>query len=198
MSTTSPITWTQDFLDWSPWIESVSDTGITTGQREHIDAVLAHRKGSAYYEVLANDIESVRARTILFSNIFEGKAGTPRADRELAATAASRVNGCVYCASVHSRLYANLSKQRDLIQHLLDEGVSTDLPARERAVVDLSVKLTNDPEALTSADFEALRGEGFEDIAVLDVIQSAAIFGNANRLMLSLGEPARQIPNPAS
>ncbi|MDQ3654471.1 MAG: peroxidase-related enzyme [Chloroflexota bacterium] len=194
MSAESPIAWTQDFLDWSPWIETVDETGISDEQRVRIDAVLGKRKGSPYYEALANDLESARTRTVLFSDIFEDKEGTPRADRELAATAASRVNGCVYCASVHSRLFSNLSKKRDLMQHLLDDGVDTDLPGRERAIVDVSVKLTRDPESVTSEDFAALRTEGFDDLAILDVIQSAAIFGNANRLMLSLGEPARQSP----
>ncbi len=194
MSAESPIAWTQDFLDWSPWIETVDETGISDEQRARVDAVLGKRKGSMYYEVLANDIESVKTRTVLFSDIFESMTGTPRADRELAATAASRVNGCVYCASVHSRLFSNLSKKRDLMQHLLDDGVDTDLPGRERAIVDVSVKLTRDPESVTSEDFAALRTEGFDDLAILDVIQSAAIFGNANRLMLSLGEPARQSP----
>lgn len=194
MSAESPVTWTQEFLDWSPWIETVDDAGIPDEQRVRVDAVLGKRKGSTYYEVLANDLESVRTRTLLFGDIFESKTGTPRADRELAATAASRVNGCVYCASVHSRLFSNLSKKRDLMQRLLDDGVDTGLPGRERAIVDLSVKLTRDPESVTSEDFAALRTDGFDDLSILDVIQSAAIFGNANRLMLSLGEPARQPP----
>ncbi|MBA3275136.1 MAG: peroxidase-related enzyme [Chloroflexia bacterium] len=194
MSIESPIGWTQNFLDWSPWIETVNEAGVAPEKRERIDAVLGRRKGSTYYEVLANDLESARTRTVLFSDIFESNEGTPRADRELAATAASRVNACVYCASVHSRLFSNLSKKRDLMQGLLDEGVTAPLPGRERAVVDLSVKLTRDPEAVTGEDFGALRKEGFDDLAILDIIQSAAIFGNANRLMLSLGEPARQQP----
>ncbi|MBA2469199.1 MAG: peroxidase-related enzyme [Chloroflexia bacterium] len=194
MSAETHITWTQEFLDWSPWIETVDEAGVAPEQRERIDAVLGKRTGATYYEVLANDLESVRTRTVLFSDIFEGKEGTPRADRELAATAASRVNGCVYCASVHSRVYSNLSKKRDLMQGLLDDGVTAPLADRERAVVELSVRLTRDPEAVTGQDFLALREEGFDDLAILDVVQSAAIFGNANRLMLSLGEPARRQP----
>ncbi len=194
MSAETHITWTQEFLDWRPWIETVDEAGVAPEQREGIDAVLGKRKGSTYYEVLANDLESVHTRTVLFSDIFESEQVTPRADRELAATATSRVNGCVYCASVHSRMFSNLSKKRDLMQSLLDEGVSTPLPDQERAIVDLSVKLTRDPEAVTGEDFGALREEGFDDLAILDIIQSAAIFGNANRLMLSLGEPALQGP----
>ncbi len=197
MSAETPITWTQEFLDWLPWIETVDQAGISREDRDQVDKVLANRAGSTYYEVLANDLESVRTRTVLFSDIFESKTGTPRSDRELAATATSRVNGCVYCASVHARLFSNLSKKRDLMQRLLDAGFETELPGRERAIVDLSVRLTRDPEAVTAADFTALRSEGFDDLEILDVIQSAAIFANANRLMLTLGEPARKAPNGA-
>lgn len=187
------ISWTLDFLDWAPWVETVDETDVTAEQRVEIDSVLGQRAGSTYYETLANDLETVRTRTILFSDIFENKdGGAPRADRELAATATSRINSCVYCASVHARLYANLSKQRTFIQRLLDDGIETNAPERDRAVIDLSAKVTHDPESLTSQDFEALRSQGFADLGILDVIQSSAIFANANRLMLTLGEPARK------
>jgi uncharacterized peroxidase-related enzyme len=196
MTNDTPIAWTQDFLDWLPWIETVNEAGVTPEERERIDSVLAHRKGSAYYETLANDLESVRTRTTLFGDIFESKDGTPRADREFAATVASRVNGCVYCASVHSRLYSNLTRNRETVQGLLDHGVDTELPQRERAITDLSVTLTVAPESITNDDFAALRAEGFDDLGILDIIQSAAIFGNANRLMLTLGEPRRKSATP--
>ncbi len=197
MTHTEPITWTLDFLDWVPWVETVDETGITPEQRADIDEKLGKRKGSTYYETLANDIESVRARTALFSDIFESEGGIPRADRELAATATSRINGCVYCASVHARLFGNLAKKRDLAQRFLDEGIDTELPGRERAVVDFSRKVTLEPEDVSAKDFEALREQGIDDHGILDLIQSAAIFANANRLMLTLGEPARQDPKPA-
>jgi uncharacterized peroxidase-related enzyme len=194
--TTAPVTWTLDFLDWSPWIETVDETGVSPGRRAEIDAVLAHRKGSPYYETLANDLESVRTRTTLFSDIFESAGGTPRSDRELAATATSRVNGCVYCASVHARLFANLAKKRDLAQRLLADGVDTNLPDHEQAIVSFSVQLTATPEAVSPGDLEPLRAQGLDDLGILDVIQASAIFANANRLMLSLGEPKRQEPKP--
>ena len=186
------VTWTTDFLDWHPWIETLDEAEPSAEARSAANEVLGKRAGSTYYEVLANDLESVRTRTTLFSDIFESDGGAPRADRELAATATSRVNGCVYCASVHARLFANLSKQRELTQRFLDEGVGTELPDRERAVTDFSVKLTLDPESIVSGDYDALRAEGFDDLALLDIAQSAAIFANANRLMQTLGEPRRK------
>lgn len=192
--TTLPIAWTTDFLDWVPWVETVDEAGVSSEQRTVIDETLGSRKGSTYYETLANDLDSVRTRTVLFGDIFASEGGTPRSDRELAATATSRINGCVYCASVHARLFGNLTKERVLIQRLLDDGVDTNLPDRERAVVDFSAVLTVSPESVTANDFAPLRAQGFSDLGILDLIQSAAIFGNANRLMLTLGEPARQEP----
>ena len=190
MTESNHIGWTLDFLDWVPWVETVDEAGVTPDQRIAIDSTLGSRAGSTYYETLANDLETVRTRTILFSDIFESQGGAPRADREFAATATSRINGCVYCASVHARLYRNLTKKQDVIQHLLDEGIETSLPPRERAIAELSRKLTMNPESLSPSDLEPLRAEGFTDLDILDLIQSAAIFANANRLMLSLGEPA--------
>lgn len=184
-----PSAFTLEFLDWLPWLPTVDEGGVTPEQRARIDEVVGHRKGSPYYEVLAHDLDALRTRTALFSDIFETKGGADRAERELAATAVSRDTGCVYCASVHSRTYANLSKKRDLVQQLLDEGVDTDLPSYESAIVAFSVKLNRDPESITPADLQPLRDAGLDDEGILDIAQSAAIFANANRLMLSLGEP---------
>jgi uncharacterized peroxidase-related enzyme len=86
-------------------------------------------------------------------------------------------------------MYANFSKQRAVIQRFLDDGLEADLPEVERAVVDLAAKITLDPEALTATDLEPLRKLGFSDLAILDVINYSAFFANANRLMLTLGEP---------
>jgi uncharacterized peroxidase-related enzyme len=192
------VPWTTDFLDWHPWVETLDEAGVTPELREAADRILQKRVGSPYYEVLANDLESVRTRTALFSDIFESDGGAPRADRELAATATSRVNGCVYCASVHARLFVNLTKQRALTLRFLDEGIETELPERERAIVDFSDKLTRDPESVVPGDFDALRTAGFDDLALQDVVQGAAIFANANRLMLTLGEPRRKATVTAS
>ena len=52
------------------------------------------------------------------------------AERELASVAVSRINGCVYCASVHAQRYAQLTKQSDVITRILDHGVATELEPR--------------------------------------------------------------------
>jgi len=121
---------------------------------------------------------------------YNPEAGLPRGERELAAAATSRFNGCIYCASVHARHSATYSKRADDVQRLLDEGVGADLGERWNAIIDACVGLSATPVAFASEHVERLRRAGLDDLAIADVIHAAAFFNWANRLMLSLGEPA--------
>jgi uncharacterized peroxidase-related enzyme len=103
---------------------------------------------------------------------------------------ASRSNGCVYCASVHSAFATHFSKRGEEVQRLLDDGVGADLGDETwNAVRDAVVALTATPVRFGAEHVAALREVGLDDIAILDVINSGAFFNWANRLMLSLGEP---------
>jgi uncharacterized peroxidase-related enzyme len=110
--------------------------------------------------------------------------------RELAAAATSRFNGCIYCASVHARFAATYSKRTEDVDRLLDEGVGTDLQARWNAIVAASVALTATPITFGPQHIDALRKVGLDETSIVDVINAASFFNWANRLMLSLGEPA--------
>jgi alkylhydroperoxidase domain protein len=140
---------------------------------------------------LARAPEALKARTLTDKDIFYNpNAGLPRAERELAAAATSRFNGCIYCASVHSRFAATYSKREDDVQRLLDDGVGADLGERWNAIVAAAAALSTTPIAFGSEHVERLRHAGLDDLAIADVIHAAAFFNWANRLMLSLGEPA--------
>lgn len=181
---------TLDLLEWSPWLERAIDTEISEERKAEIRGFVGDGPNSIYSAVLANDFEALRARALVHRHVYAPRdAPELAAHRELGATTASRINGCVFCASVHARMYVNYTKNREVAQRFLDDGLDADLPAVERAVVDLSAKVTTDPESLTAADFAPLRALGFDDLTILDVINYTAFFANANRLMLTLGEP---------
>ncbi len=192
MSSTTPLAFTLDFLEWSPWLERAIDTDLSPEQRDQVESAIGNAPNSDYIAVLANDFEAWQARALVHRHVYTSEEPEPTSWRELGATTTSRINGCVFCASVHARIYANLSKKRDLAQRFLDDGIDADLPPIERAVVDLSAKLTTNPESLTGEDLEPLRALGFDESGILDVINYAAFFANANRLMLTLGEPRLQ------
>jgi uncharacterized peroxidase-related enzyme len=180
---------TLDELKWKPWLPPVKEEEATPEQDEVIKKTTPAGWGSPYFALLAHDIEALRARTALFNGIMYGPGGLRRADRELATVGVSRTNGCIYCASVHARLHVQLTKDDSLMRRLLDEGTDTELPPRERAIVDYAVKLTKDPEGVNTADIAKLREAGFSDHEILDIAHAASLFAWANRLMLTLGEP---------
>jgi uncharacterized peroxidase-related enzyme len=85
------------------------------------------------------------------------------------------------------------SKRRDDIQRLLDQGVGADLGTRWNAIVRASVALASTPIAFNQEHIEELHSAGLDDAEIVDVINGAAFFNWANRLMLSLGEPSAAV-----
>ncbi len=183
-----PNVFTQDELGWTPWLEPLAESDLT--DRHWAGLVDASRAKSPYFMLLAHDPEVLEARTKADKDIFYNpNGGLPRAERELSATATSRHNGCIFCASVHSRFASTHSKRRDDVQRLLDEGIDADLGARWNAVKDAAVALTDTPVGFGPDEIAKLRAAGLDDFEIADVISASAFFNWANRLMLSLGEP---------
>ncbi|WP_336646818.1 alkylhydroperoxidase domain protein [Microbacterium sp. USHLN186] len=181
-----PEHFTRAEVGWTPHLAPLAEDDLT---QRHLDGLVdAARAKSDYFRLLARDPEVLRARTLVDKDIFYNTAeGLPRAERELSATAASRRNGCVFCASVHSRFAAHHSKRTEDVDRLLEEGVSTPLDERWDAVVAASVALTDTPSVFGEADVQRLRAAGLDDLEIADVVHGAAFFNWANRLMLSLG-----------
>jgi alkylhydroperoxidase domain protein len=187
-SKSEPVAFTQDELGWLPWLDPLAEAELT--ERHWAGLVDRSRVKSDYFRLLVRDPQILEARTKTDKDIFYNVAdGLPRAERELAAAATSRYNGCIYCTSVHARFATVHSRRGDDIQRLLDEGVGADLGERWNAIVRASVALASTPIAFGQQHIEELRAAGLDEAEIVDVINGAAFFNWANRLMLSLGEP---------
>lgn len=121
--TTTKLDFTLDEVAWHPWVETVELATATPEQIAVLEESHARAKISPYYLLLPHDVEILRQRARLFNAVMYGQKGLPRTDRELASVAVSRINGCVYCASVHGRLFVQLTKRPEIMQQLLEEGV---------------------------------------------------------------------------
>lgn len=184
-----PVAFTQAELGWLPWLAPPDEEDLTERQRDSL--IDAARAKSPYFRLLALDPDTLAARTRTDKDIFYNtRGGLPRAERELAAAATSRLNGCIFCASVHARFASHHSKRRDDVQRLLDEGVAADLGERWNAITAAAVALAETPVAFGPGHVARLRGAGLAESEIVDVINGAAFFNWANRLMLSLGEPS--------
>ena len=186
------VEFTLALLDWLPWLTPPDEAALT--ERQRVSLVDAARSKSAYFRLLARDPDILEARTRTDKDIFYNtSSGLPRAERELAAAATSRHNGCIYCASVHARHATTYSKRPNDVRRLLDDGVSADLGERWNAIVAASVALAATPIAFGTAHVTRLRAAGLDDAKIVDVINGAAFFNWVNRLTLSLGEPTKVV-----
>lgn len=185
-----PTRFTKDHLDWLTWLVPLPVEKFTEA---HYDALVQRsRVKNEYFRLLARDPDILRERTLTDLDIFlNTDRGLPRADREIAATAASRVNGCVYCASVHAGFAVTASGRADEVQAILDDGVSARTEPRWDAIVDSTAALTRTPVAFGDPELDALTTAGLDELEILDTVMAGAFFNWANRLMLSLGEPTR-------
>jgi uncharacterized peroxidase-related enzyme len=174
------------------WVPYVTPVDLEEASPEQVDALQitpSNKKVSAYVLTLAHDPESLKARSPLFNAIMYGKGGLPSAERELGAVGASIVNRCVYCAAVHASRFNQMTRRTDVIEAIFAHGVDAELEEYQQAIFNFAVRLSRTPSEAKGEDVAALRELGLSKLEILDLILSASIFGWANRLMHSLGEP---------
>lgn len=181
-------------LGWKAWLDVVSLDVATPEQIAVLEESHPKAKVSDYYLFLVHQPEVLKQRSVAFNAIMYAPGGMPRAERELGATVVSRINGCVYCASVHAQRFEQLAKRTDAIIEVFNDPHTAGTSERERAVVQFSIELTSHPERVSPASIQALKDVGLTEAEILDLMHSVAIFAWANRLMLNLGEPVFDQP----
>jgi uncharacterized peroxidase-related enzyme len=90
-----------------------------------------------------------------------------------------------------------------LVDQLRADYRQAPITAAERAMLDYTVQLTKDATGVTRADIDALRANGFDDRAVLQITLIASWFNYINRVADALGvgrdDPAGvTLPTPPS
>ncbi|TIL73195.1 MAG: alkylhydroperoxidase [Mesorhizobium sp.] len=174
---------------WQPYVVPVDLATATDEQRAAMQVTPSSKGISPYVLTLAHDPESLAVRSPLFNLIMYGRDGLAGSERELGAVAASVVNRCVYCAAVHASRFNNLTKRTDVIEAVFADGLEATLDEHLQAIFDFSACLSTTPPEATADHAQALVDVGLNELECLDLVLSAAIFGWANRLMHTLGEP---------
>lgn len=138
-------------LGWKPWVPPQPKEEVTDVQRDAL--IKPERIDMEYFRLLARDPAALKARTLTDLDIFYNTdGGLGRAERELAATVVSRLNGCEYCASVHQQRAKEEGGDAAAIDRLLEEGVDADLgSAQWSAIRDAALALTESPFAFDAS-----------------------------------------------
>ncbi|WP_419343688.1 CMD domain protein [Achromobacter sp. PD1] len=180
---------TNESLEWKAWLDVVNVETATPEQVAVLEESHPKAKVSDYYLFLVHQPEILRQRSTAFNAIMYAPGGLSRAERELGSTYVSRINGCVYCASVHAQRFEQLAKRNEVIAQVFEDPVTAGTTARELAIGKFSIQITEAPAAVNADSIQALKDAGLNEGEILDLLHSDAIFAWANRLMLNLGEP---------
>ncbi|HEQ1857489.1 TPA: peroxidase-related enzyme [Providencia alcalifaciens] len=188
----SPTAFTQQQLGWESWLSARDVNSLSDNETQTLKK--HGQLNSEYFLLLAHQSEILALRTQIDRGIFYTSGGLPRWEREFAAAAVSKVNGCIYCASVHARKASQYAKEHfgdveKLLATPAGNVLAEGYEPRLLAIVSLVASLSITPIQASVEQVNQLRSLGLTELELLDLIQSSAFFSWANRLMLTLGEP---------
>ena len=175
--------------EWKPYVKPLDLAEASAAQLEALKITPSNTKVSDYVLVLAHDVETLTHRSPLFNGVMYNRGGLSRAEREIGAVGASIVNRCIYCAAVHASRYNQLAKDETVIAAIFADGVDAKIEPRLKAILDFAIKLSKCPSDANASDMQALVDAGLGKDEILDLVLSSSLFGWANRLMHTLGEP---------
>ena len=79
-----------------------------------------------------------------------------------------------------------------MVDAIFADELDVELDDHLQALFDFSARLSTTPPQATEADAQNLADVGLSELEALDLVLSSAIFGWANRLMHTLGEPVKE------
>ncbi len=128
------------------------------------------------------DPEKLNAFAGLYNDLMLADSGLSKLEREMIAVAVSAVNKCFYCLAAHGQAVRQLSGDPILGEQMVMNYRVADLDARQRAMLDFSVKMTEESHRIEEADRQALRDVGFSDRDIWDIAAVASFFNMSNRM----------------
>lgn len=105
-----------------------------------------------------------------------------KGEREMIVTATSAANQCLYCVVAHGAILRIYEKKPLVADQVVVNYRKADISARQRAMLDFAMKVSQASHALEDADFAALHAHGFDDEDIWDIAAITAFFGLSNRM----------------
>jgi uncharacterized peroxidase-related enzyme len=143
-------------------------------------------------QAYAFDHAKLKSFIDLVDDLMLGESGLTKLEREMIAVAVSAVNHCHYCLTAHGAAVRQRAKDPEMGELIAQNYRAADLPARQVAMLDFSVKLTEHPDKMVEADRQALRDAGFSDRDIWDIAATASFYNMSNRMAAA----TEMRPNP--
>ena len=134
------------------------------------------------FRALGHRPDELRAFLDYHDALMERADGLSKAERELVVVTTSGANHCTYCVVAHGAILRIRAKDPELADRAAANPWHVELDDRRRAIVDLALALTREPERFGDADLEAARAAGLTEDEIWDVGSITALFALSNRL----------------
>ncbi len=119
----------------------------------------------------------------------------PRVQKENILLVISAANLNTYCVAAHCELLRGLGVSVERSDQIAVDHRKANLPAREEALLDVALKLTQRPAEYGIGDIDRLRGHGFSDQQILEAIVMCAMTHSLHVANTGLGaEPDFEPP----
>ena len=140
----------------------------------------------------AFDAVKLKAFIDMVDDLMLADSGLSKLEREMIAVAVSAVNHCHYCLTAHGAAVRQRAKDAAFGEVIAQNWRAADLPARQKAMLDFAVKLTEQPAKMVEADRQMLRDAGFSDRDIWDIAAVTGFYNMSNRIAAA----TEMRPNP--
>jgi uncharacterized peroxidase-related enzyme len=138
-------------------------------------------------QVMSLDAKSAQASVNLYTNLMKTKNALTPTQRELIAVVVSNANDSYYCTMSHARDFAAETDNKKLAEQVAYDYRKAPLDPSSKALCDYAVKLTLAPQSVGEEDLVKLRQSGFNDEAMVVIVQVVSYFNYLSRVANALG-----------
>lgn len=131
---------------------------------------------------LAHRPEEFRAFFAYHEALMEKDSNLTNAEREMIVVATSSANDCLYCVVAHGAILRIRAKNPLIADQIAVNYRKADISARQMAMLDFAMKVSQDSRSIDDSDYETLRSHGFSDEDIWDIGAIAALFALSNRM----------------
>jgi uncharacterized peroxidase-related enzyme len=114
--------------------------------------------------------------------LMEKDGGLTKAEREMIVVATSSANQCQYCVIAHGAILRIRAKNPLLADQVAVNYRKADITPRQRAMLDFAMKVSQEAQLVSDADFSALSALGFTEDDIWDIAAISAFFALSNRM----------------
>ena len=103
-------------------------------------------------------------------------------ERELIAAYVSGLNACSFCYRGHKAIAEMFGVEEGLINELVEDLESVKIDDKIKAALRYSKKVTENASKLVAGDADALYAAGWDENALMNIVEICALFAMYNRL----------------